>query len=835
MEISGMHIRRYNIFISSTFRDMDFERDLIKYKVIPMLNDHFRDRFVEIQAVDLRMGVNTEKMSEEESARKVLNVCAGSIDESRPFFIGLIGARYGWVPPLERWKEFISHLAEEDQSLMQDTFGKSVTELEIVYGALTPKSLQESHTLFFMRDEASYQGIPEDILSEFCDVDLEQQMKLKSLKERIVRDMAGFGGDDDKVIGYHIDWNPEYEGFDEESERFSETVLNHLKKQIEIELEVQGKMLWWEEEKMIAENNLQKHLKDICTALPGYDGMMEQTLMIGEPGDGRTTLLAWQWDRRRRETDDICLAVCVGKTPYSSAMYYTLARWCEELAHAIGEEDPRGDRYMNEGKDFIWLCDEFYYLVNSAQEKGRKVSIFIDDADLFRHTSYADTTLAWMDYRVNAVVTCGIMESNKILAYHGYWDQYYFEKIGGRNLDDLIECNSRRFHLELPSGIRKRLLKKEHNPVTITSIFRILSMLNGVSFSEVRNSGKDFNETVSEYFMPIMEAFVDDPDSDFMFPSEVASFTCSMMGLDEEWYHMMLGYLSKSPCGLRTSDLEALAGGDWDPVEWAQMTYFIQEYVKTDSTGLWRSEFESFGLDKQTPKEDLDEYAETLPDGDWIKDRLQKKPMYEYETLRYELDRKALDQVLENCMGSDFNFIEKRKMKKLIDKYNKILDWKEFNHAESAGMEKNPFEAVSDRSIRLRKKGQFLEEIRMFKEILKDMLAETVEGDRLDGELQLETLTLLFFNMFGAAMELEKDKKSSRNLDIDAIHTLQDDTQFAYHITYRRLCQVNPLNRICATVSPIVDVLDGQLDIYTHSNTIIATIRDIIDTAESLA
>ena len=115
------------------------------------------------------------------------------------------------------------------------------------------------------------------------------------------------------------------------------------------------------------------------------------------------------------------------------------------------------------------------------------------------------------------------------------------------------------------------------------------------------------------------------------------------------------------------------------------------------------------------------------------------------------------------------------------------------------------------------------------------MLAETVEGDRLDGELQLETLTLLFFNMFGAAKELEGNRKLSKNLDMDTVHQLQDDTQFAYHISYRRLCQVNPLNRICATVSPIVDVLDGQLDIYTHSNTIIATIRDIVDTAESLA
>ena len=127
MKSNALRTRRYNIFISSTFRDMDFERDLIKYKIIPMLNEHFRDRFIEIQAIDLRMGVNTEKMSEEDSARKVLNVCASSIDEARPFFIGLIGARYGWVPPVERWQEFISHLSEEDQALMQDTFGKSVT------------------------------------------------------------------------------------------------------------------------------------------------------------------------------------------------------------------------------------------------------------------------------------------------------------------------------------------------------------------------------------------------------------------------------------------------------------------------------------------------------------------------------------------------------------------------------------------------------------------------------------------------------------------------------------------------------------------------------------
>ena len=113
--------RRYNIFISSTFKDMDYERDVIKFKVIPELNRRFRSRRVELQAIDLRLGVNTAKMSEEESELKVLDVCTYCINSSRPFFIGLIGQRYGWVPPVERWKEFFDGLSGEDRVLLKDT------------------------------------------------------------------------------------------------------------------------------------------------------------------------------------------------------------------------------------------------------------------------------------------------------------------------------------------------------------------------------------------------------------------------------------------------------------------------------------------------------------------------------------------------------------------------------------------------------------------------------------------------------------------------------------------------------------------------------------------
>ena len=173
--------RRYNIFISSTFKDMDFERDIIKFRIIPALNRRFRDRRVELQAIDLRLGVNTSDMSEAESERKVLSVCTSCIDSARPFFIGLIGKRYGWIPPMERWQEFTAKLSDEAQALLAGTAGCSVTEMEIVYGALSQESFDTSHVLFYLRDDSSYEGLPEDLLPAFCDSDPDLLRKLDAL------------------------------------------------------------------------------------------------------------------------------------------------------------------------------------------------------------------------------------------------------------------------------------------------------------------------------------------------------------------------------------------------------------------------------------------------------------------------------------------------------------------------------------------------------------------------------------------------------------------------------------------------------------------------------
>ena len=61
-----------SIFVSSTFKDMQAERDLLNLEVFPLIRDFLLDYFEGLNFIDLRWGVNTEDQSVEESALKVL-------------------------------------------------------------------------------------------------------------------------------------------------------------------------------------------------------------------------------------------------------------------------------------------------------------------------------------------------------------------------------------------------------------------------------------------------------------------------------------------------------------------------------------------------------------------------------------------------------------------------------------------------------------------------------------------------------------------------------------------------------------------------------------------
>jgi hypothetical protein len=142
-DAAGDAPRAVRVFVSSTFRDMQAEREELIKRIFPQVRRLCEARGVAWAEVDLRWGVTDEQKAE----GAVLPICLAEIERSRPYFIGLLGDRYGWVPD-----EFPPDLASRLGWLAQST-GRSVTELEILHGVLNDPDAA-GHAFFYLRDPA---------------------------------------------------------------------------------------------------------------------------------------------------------------------------------------------------------------------------------------------------------------------------------------------------------------------------------------------------------------------------------------------------------------------------------------------------------------------------------------------------------------------------------------------------------------------------------------------------------------------------------------------------------------------------------------------------------
>lgn len=164
--------RTVRIFLSGTFRDFTEERDLLVRQVFPSLRAKLKDRFVDLVDVDLRWGIT----SEEAERGEVLPICLSEIDRSRPYFIGMLGERYGWIPPSE---SFVTDLVEREEWLTEFRGDKSMTELEILHGVLRQPAM-ENRALFYFRSPAYAKAKGGDYLPSD-----EDRLRQRALKHRI--------------------------------------------------------------------------------------------------------------------------------------------------------------------------------------------------------------------------------------------------------------------------------------------------------------------------------------------------------------------------------------------------------------------------------------------------------------------------------------------------------------------------------------------------------------------------------------------------------------------------------------------------------------------------
>ena len=193
------------MFVSSTFKDMQGERDALHRLVMPSLREKAKEYAQGVQFVDLRWGISTADCDSEDGAGKILEVCLDEIRQCKPYMIVLLGQRYGWMP-----SPALLENAAGEKDFNLESYEMSVTELEIRYGMYLASG-QLERCIFCLRDEIGEDTLPESLRDTYLAGSEEDRQRMAALRRRIC-DTPGA-----HVLRYSLDWDWEagdFTGYD---------------------------------------------------------------------------------------------------------------------------------------------------------------------------------------------------------------------------------------------------------------------------------------------------------------------------------------------------------------------------------------------------------------------------------------------------------------------------------------------------------------------------------------------------------------------------------------------------------------------------------------------
>ncbi len=306
--------RTMRVFISSTFRDMQADRDELVKRVFPRLRALCEELHVAWSEVDLRWGISSEQQAE----GKVLPICLAEIEQCRPYFIGLLGERYGWIP------QTIAPALIDREPWLAEQAGRSVTELEIVKGVLADPEMAE-HACFYFRDPAYVGGPAAEAADEDGDAD-DRRAKLAELKNRIrasglpVRESYP----DPRALGELV-WK-DLSALIER--RFP---LVGAQQKVQIERDQHEFFAASRREVYVGRESDFEQLDDFA------DSSAPLFLLLASAGQGKSALLAnWIPRQQARRPDVFVLSHFVGATVRSTDLTRTLRRLVDELHAHFG-------------------------------------------------------------------------------------------------------------------------------------------------------------------------------------------------------------------------------------------------------------------------------------------------------------------------------------------------------------------------------------------------------------------------------------------------------------------------------------------------------------------
>ncbi|XP_070541009.1 uncharacterized protein [Ptychodera flava] len=376
--------REIRVFVSSTFRDFQREREYLIKKTFSQLNRLCADLHVFFTYVDLRWGITTEQTH----FGRTIDICLKEVDRCRPYFVCLMGDRYGWSQKEGEEDELLDgsfdYAIENNPKfewIKDYRYDTSITKLEVLYGALLNTEAAKDRSFFYLRE-------PPDTLDYFVDPD------------------------DIKVFTSESDWHHErqYElresvmnsNLNHRSYKTPEEVCDLIKKDLEkcviedfpvgtdltvLEREREAHLAFAEARRRvyIGRQEYFDQINEIMT-----EGQDKPLVILGESGSGKSALVAnWIGKFEENHPDAFVFVHFIGSSAESASHIKLLRRLLEELKMFFGFEMaiPRSDTNV---------LREFPTWLRLAGSRGKVVIVLDALNQLDSGTGGEEQDLLWL-------------------------------------------------------------------------------------------------------------------------------------------------------------------------------------------------------------------------------------------------------------------------------------------------------------------------------------------------------------------------------------------------------------------------------------------------------
>ncbi len=475
-----------SVFVSSTFGDMQAERDAMMIKAMPEINSLAKQYGQSIRFVDLRWGINTSELEKlensDEGSKKVLSICLDQIESSKPYMVILIGERYGWLPG-----ENILKTAAQRKKYELDSADKSVTQLEIEFGALSKKAQLEK-CLFYFRQPLDKGKIPQEFHGIYIDSEDYKQQKLANLKQLII----SAGG---KVKHYSCAWDKDKNKLSVPDE-FVNMVTNDVTALFKAEFYKAQGMTWHEKEELYAKVFTEFKAKQFSSRYDILEKCVDMaqnnrlSIVQGQSGVGKSTVMS----KLSKKLQNTLFIACGNSANSQSALDVT-----KQIVYKFEKMLHKTTHFENTGaQDIEKYTDE---LLGLSFEYSRKIAkpfyIIIDAIDQLTKDENRDNMKFLptdMPDCVGTVVSC--LDSFNLPPFyplHNKCAVYTLKEATDKDKPLILKGLSKYFTKELNIEVSNAIIKGENSgsPLYLSMVMQRLVMLDGDDFENVKRKGNN--------------------------------------------------------------------------------------------------------------------------------------------------------------------------------------------------------------------------------------------------------------------------------------------------------------------------------------------------------